>query len=441
MRLITLSLLLLVFMSFAFAQNDLPASIGQAWKDRRPIAQYFISQGQFVTKDNPSGYLNKEVNVSTLEGKEAFRKLLMESADRWVGILKENNAQGMIVWDLEGYSQAGMVYVGDPRVLPEYAPEMDVVAEEFFKKFVDAGIRTGVTIRPNRIFRIEGEAAIAKWGKWGYNYQRQSKVVSELSSMITYAKRRFGCTIFYMDSNSYTTDDSKDGFTPSAIITAAMLKELRILHPDVLIIPEHPIAGGHEWTAQYRELRGGWKGTPDAERQKYPGAFSVLSFGGGKEFQIEQNWETLVNSIAQGDVAFISGWYPAGENQLVKYIWRQAEYQKSKLPTGTDEKSVPELLKLLEWNYQPVRFLAVRALANIENTTQIEELIKIARKDNDWVIQKEAIIALGKLKTVDAIPVLKNIDTNNIKGLRYFAKTALTQIRADESPFKEELKP
>ena len=128
-------------------------------------------------------------------------------------------------------------------------------------------------------------------------------------------------------------------------------------------------------------------------------------------------------------------------HQLVKYICRQAEYQKSKLPTGTDEKSVPELLKLLEWNYQPVRFLAVRALSNIDDTAQIEDLIKIAGKDTDWVVQKEAIIALGKLKNVDAIPVLKNIDTNNIKGLRYFAKTALTQIRADDSPLKEEIKP
>ncbi len=432
----------MLFMSCTFAQDAVvPASMGQAWKDRRPIAQYFISQAQFITKDNPSGYLNKEVNITTPEGKESFKDLLMSSADRWISILKENNVQGMIVWDLEGYSQAGMVYVGDPRVLPEYAPEMDVVAEGFFKKFVDAGIRTGVTIRPNRIFRIEGEAAIAKWGKWGYTFQRESKVVPELSSMITYAKRRFGCTIIYMDSNSYTTDDTKDNFNPNAIITAAMLKELRKLHPDVMIIPEHPVAGGHEWTVQYRELRGGWTGTPDAELQKYPGAFSVLSLGGGKEYMLEQNWETLVNSIAQGDTAFIYGWYPAGENQLVKYIYRQVEYQKSRLPQGTNEKSVQELVKLLDWNYQPVRFIAVRALGNIDDKMQEEDLIKIASKDSDWLVQKEAIIALGKLKNADAIPVLKNIEANNIKGLRYFAKTALMQIRADELPLKEDLEP
>jgi hypothetical protein len=412
-----------------------PTPIGKAWTDRRPIAQYFLSQRQFVTKENPSGYLNAEVNVTTDDGTAAFRKLLLESADRWIAILKDNNAQGMIVWDLEGYSQASMVYVGDPRMLPVYAPEMDAEADAFFKKFLDAGLRTGVTIRPNMIFRIEGDAAIAKWGKWGYNFQRESTVVPELSSMIRSAQKRWGCTIFYMDSNAYTTDDSKDGFTPSRLITATMLRELRRRHPDVLIIPEHPVPGSHEWTAQYRELRGGWKGTPETERKQYPGAFSMLSFGGVKDGQIEENWDALATSIANGDVAFIEGWYPSGGNRSVKYLYQQARYQSTALPAGVDARSTSALLKLLDDPDPAVRFQVVRALGTLEDTTQGEALLRLAPNEKDWLVKKETVIALGKLKYAAALPWLKTLEKpENTKGFQLFARKAVQQIRGTDQP-------
>lgn len=404
-----------------------PLPIGEAWTDRRPIAQYFISQAQYVTKLNPGGYLNKEVNVSTEAGNEAFRKLLLESADRWIGIMKEADAQGMVVWDLEGYQQASMVYVGDPRILPDYSPEMNAVADEFFKKFLAAGLRTGVCIRPNKIFLIPPEG-VAKWGKWGYLIydDRKDDVVKEVSERIAYAKKRWGCTIFYMDTNSYDTWEGEK--KKSVTIPASMLQALRKIHPDVLIIPEHPTPGGHEWTAQYRELRGGWKGTPAAERQKYPGAFSVLSLGGGSEGLLEQNWEAIANSLAQGDAAFMEGWYPSEGNRLVKNLYRQAAYQKTALPAGTDLKSASALLKLLDYKDQAVRFLAVRALGTIKDTAQAEALMAIAAKDADWLVQKEAVVALGLLHDTKSIPVLAGLVQSNKSGIHFFARDALCQF-------------
>ena len=383
-----------------------PAQTGAPWRweDRRPIAQLFISQQANRTTANPDGYLNQDVNVTSEEGCAAFRTNLLAYADRCVKIIKDMDGQGVVVWDLEGYSQPSMVYVGDPRILPEYAPAMDKVADEFFQKFREAGLRTGLTIRPNRIFRIPPEG-VAKWGKWGYLLYDDQKdnVVKELGERIAYAKKRWGCTLFYMDSNGYETWEN--GKKKSVTIPSTMLKQLRDLHPDVLIIPEHPTPGGHEWTAQYRELRGGWKGTPDAERQHYPGAFSVLSLGGGVPDAIEQNWEALATSIAQGDVAFFEGWYPSGGNREVKELYRQADYQKraAEVEPGA---SLERLLTLSGDKTTAVRFNAVRALTVKRDVAAMPRLQAMLKEEQEWLVRKEVIVALGMIQGTDAIPML-----------------------------------
>jgi hypothetical protein len=382
-----------------------PAQAGAPWRweDRRPIAQLFVSQQANRTTANPDGYLNQDVNVTTEEGRAAFRTNLLAYADRCIKIIKDMDGQGFVVWDLEGYQQPSMVYVGDPRILPEYAPAMDKVADEFFRKFREAGLRTGLTIRPNRIFRIPPEG-VAKWGKWGYLLYDDQKdnVVKELGERVAYARKRWGCTLFYMDSNGYETWEN--GKKKSVTIPAALLKQLHELHPDVLIIPEHPTPGGHEWTAQYRELRGGWKGTPDAERQEYPGAFSVLSLGGGVPDATERNWEALATSIAQGDIAFFEGWYPSGGNREVKDLYRQADYQKraAEVDPGSN---LERLLTLSGDTNAAVRFNAVRALT-AKRDAVVPRLQAMLKDEPDWLVRKEVIVALGTIQGVDAIPML-----------------------------------
>lgn len=267
--------------------------------------------------------------MTTDEGRAAFRDNLLGYADRCVKIMKDMDAQGMIVRDLEGYQQPGMVYVGDPRVLPEYAPAMDRVADAFFQKFRDAGLRTGLTIRPNVVRRNPPEA-VPKWGVWGY----------------------------------------------------------------------------HACTAQYRELRGGWLGTPAAERERDPHAFSVVSFGGVMPHQIEQNWETLANSIAQGDVAFFAGWYPSTENRETKELYRQADYQKRAVEIPTDA-NLERLLALSGDPSAAVRFNAVRALAAKRDTVAVPRLqAMLEGEGEDWLVRKEVIVALGTIQGAAAIPML-----------------------------------
>lgn len=422
----SLLVLLLPHSSPAAPANILIPTIAQ-WTDRRPIAQFFISDPRYRSKENPGGYLDEKVNFLTAEGRSAFRQQLLQNADRWIQILKSENAQGMIVWDLEGYEQSSMVYVGDPRVLPWYSPAMYEVAEEFFKKFISAGLRAGVCIRPNKIFLIPADQ-VARWGKWGYLIydEKIDDVVWEVSQRIQYAQKHWGCTIFYMDTNIY--DTWVNGEKKSVIIPPSMLKELRRLHPDVLIIPELPIAGSHEYMAQYRELRGGYTGTPAADRVKYPGACSVLSLGGSMPGDVEAHWDTLAESVKLGDILFFEGWYPSEGNELVKLLYQQASYLKKTLTLPTKgQTKVEALLELTNATAPATRFLAIRALRTLANMKALPTLRRLL-KDPDWLVRKEAAVTLGVFKDSTAVDALVDMLKGNQWGLRYFASTALQQI-------------
>ena len=88
----------------------------------------------------------------------------MKWADRSIEVLKDTNAQGMIVWILEGEQYPAINYVGDRHNFMTLAPEMEYrrAVDAFFRKFRDAGLRVGLTLRPQRPYsRHQGLAAAA----------------------------------------------------------------------------------------------------------------------------------------------------------------------------------------------------------------------------------------------------------------------------------------
>ena len=79
---------------------------------------------------------------------------MLAVADTSIGIMKEMNAQGAITWDIEGQEhQHSISYIGDPRIFASLAPEMKDIADEYFKRFRDANLKTGVCIRPQELQR------------------------------------------------------------------------------------------------------------------------------------------------------------------------------------------------------------------------------------------------------------------------------------------------
>ncbi len=87
------------------------------WDDRRPIGMLFI--GGLASYDrsvNPSGYRGVTVDVKTPEGKEQFKRNLLAMADNAIANLKLMHAQGVLIWDIEGYKYPE-TYIGDPGFL------------------------------------------------------------------------------------------------------------------------------------------------------------------------------------------------------------------------------------------------------------------------------------------------------------------------------------
>ncbi len=297
------------------------------WPDRRPIGTAFIAQSATGWPGNPRGFitgLRDKEDIRTEAGLAAFGKSLLEYAVRCVTELKDKNAQGVIVWDIEGQERPHCIsYVGDPRKLPQVAPEMDRFADAFMKKFRDAGFRTGVTLRPTDYYEPTP-------GKRDWTHREVKDPVALMSEKIQYARRRWGTTLFYLDSNVFNQDWGK--FPPGAdvpwIMPSRMIQKLNELHPDCLVIPEWSAGDFYRWSAPYSSPNIGQLTTSARDpfaRVKWPEAFGVVAV---ESNLLETFFDTYVNGVAGGDILLFRCWYHDGTADMVKLIYREADLKR-----------------------------------------------------------------------------------------------------------------
>jgi hypothetical protein len=275
------------------------------WDDRRAIGALHlsVSEKDHHSPTNPRGWFGdpKDVDVASEVGRTQFRTRLLKYADDSIAQLKKMNAQGMIVWDIEGqeYPHATS-YLGDPRSLPT---EMELLADEFFAKFKAAGLRTGVCLRPQMPVRA------------AYNDGVQQMEVPDpvqiLNDKIAYAHKRWGATLFYVDSNG----------DPNVPFDAAIFEAVAKANPDVLLIPEHENTRYYAYTAPYNELRGGVTGTPETAWSVYPASFSVVYVPDG---DVKTKRAALVASVERGDVLMFRGWWDDPVNAEILSIYKDA---------------------------------------------------------------------------------------------------------------------
>lgn len=289
------------------------------WPDRRPIGMLMLASHHHSSPTNPRGWFNEPaLNVTGEGGVQEFRDKLLEAADRSIAILQDMGAQGMIFWDMEGEQFSNIHYVGDPRMTAKLAPEMDAVAPEFFARFLKAGLRTGVCIRPSRV--VPGWDGKSKWQHSHMGFD----VVEEMIQKIAYAKKRFGCLLFYVDSNVRYFHKA-DGSVDSRLLEGAAFQRLAEAHPDVLLIPEIPRLEYWSCTAPYRDLRphafGGHAATDAQVLDVYPRAFSVISPIDGPA---EERRAEIVAGQKRGDILLFSGWHAHGQNALFKTLLEEA---------------------------------------------------------------------------------------------------------------------
>ncbi len=271
------------------------------WTDHRPIGLLFIARSSTNWPSNPRGWLlDSKIDVKTRPGVAEFQKRLLAWADSSVAVLKNMNAQGMVTWDVEGEQfPQPVTYIGDPRAMATLAPEMEGVADAYFKKFRDAGLKVGVCVRPQKLVIAQDRNSAQQ--------QDASDPAQLLIDKIKYAKNRWGATLFYLDSNG----------TPSSPLDVQVVRRVAAAVPGILLIPEHKNLAYYSTSAPYNELRLGITSTPRQVREVYPKAFEFIYVADGP---IERQYSALRTAVLAGDSLMFRGWYPDPINEKVRSL-------------------------------------------------------------------------------------------------------------------------
>lgn len=278
------------------------------WKDRRPVGMLFLaSYNEAVSNaNNPRRWVmtNNKVD-NTPEGKAAFRKQVFDFADTSIRILQQTHAQGMITWDIEGQQYPHpLSYIGSPDLLNMVAPEMNEVADAYFQRFKEKGLKTGICIRPDSI-------VFNKDRNW-IDHVAVKDPAATLIRKIAYARKRWGCTIFYIDSNV-----GADGQPMDPHVFMAVNRQF----PDVLLVPEHSLPLYFAYTAPYGEFRRAEYKVNNDVKALYPDAFMCLvvpeGFPAGSTPAQQQ--AILKEGAAAGNIFLFRCWFhDEPVNSLIK---------------------------------------------------------------------------------------------------------------------------
>ncbi len=285
------------------------------WNNRRPIGAIFLASSGINVATNPRRWILNEgkIDITTDQGKDAFRTALLKLADNSIKVLKDTNAQGMITWDPEGQQFLGSCYYGDPRLTPVLAPETEFkgdrgmnAIDEYFEKFRQAGLRVGVCLRPQQITMVGGKPV-----QGAANNQQAAQV---LKDKLAYAKKRWGCTLFYIDSTVVVTGESLD---PDVFKTVANA------YPDVLLIPENESMRYFAYSAPLNSyMHHKVTSTPIGARMLYPKAFSVLLTS--DQGDRSEDHDALLTAVRNGDILLFNGWFFNDGVTKIKKLYEEA---------------------------------------------------------------------------------------------------------------------
>ncbi len=286
------------------------------WADRRPIGAIFLASSGINVATNPRRWIlsSGNIDITTYQGKSVFREALLRLADSSIKVLKKTSAQGMITWDPEGEEFLESCYYGDPRLTPALAPEMEFdqnkrtsAIDEYFEKFQAAGLKTGVCIRPQQIVMTEGRPI-----QQAADDEHAAQILKE---KIAYAKQRWGCTLFYVDSTA----------TEGRSLSPDVFKAVAKAYPDVLLIPENESMRYFAYAAPFNSyVHHKVTSTPAGARMVYPKAFSVLMAPDGDR---PEDHNALLNAVRSGDILLFNCWYDNAGAKKIKKLYEEARRQ------------------------------------------------------------------------------------------------------------------
>lgn len=234
----------------------------------------------------------------------------------------ELKCRSIMVWSIEGSEWADITYAGSPDMLPELAPEMDKIADELFGIITRAGIRAGVTLRPQIITKNSNWNASVPPDRAPYPYYQKKLLLSDgqpdedaifanLLRKAKYAINRWNTSVFYVDSTGF----------PLVNVWSRLRTEL----PNIVFIPEQ--SGPLDFQT-VTPLQNDWNGAPIGVNP-----FTKVIWPKAYNYQLMQvdvdetrypvsAWVPLAQ---QGDVFRIDGSYDSSKNKFIEQVLAAAE--------------------------------------------------------------------------------------------------------------------
>ena len=325
----------------ALADPNMGAHFPTSWNDRRPIGSLYLANNvDTLNPKNPACWCFNVGTVnywdySTTAGIQAIQQGLISLANSCVKQLQKINAQGVVLWDTAGEEFGGLTYYGSPNAVPWMVPEFDQVSDQFWNVFKAAGLRIGVCIRADIAdFRSNGTHSEDEYVSIG-------QAESDLDAKLSYAHDRWGCTLFYVDSNGGA---QIGGDEPGQAYPAIIFRYLQQKHPDCLLLPEgHYGAGGiygsqdnyYLWAAGYGQYRFGDPKLDAAEIASVPGGFMAIDISDSGVAGTEQD---LISFVQNGGILMTRAWTDLNnEQEAVMSIYNAANAGSTSvsLPTST----------------------------------------------------------------------------------------------------------
>lgn len=386
------------------------------WPDRRPIFRAFFGGG--LPKDAAVANLKNPDAVVPPQPDEKFHAMLLKKIDGLIESAHMVDAQGMVLWDLEGGTfPHAITYIGDPRLVRLLNPQMDLFSDEAIKKLKDAGLRVGITLRPSRVV-YDAEKNSARHLHTGV------EPLSELEAKIDYAKQRWGCTIFYVDTNFFWRPYGPDKKFQSGRLTSDLWRKLRTKYPDTLFIPEFTATGDYASVAGYGEADMGDYGMPAMAKALYPDAFRVIVI---EDADPSEKFDRFVEALKNRNCLMTFGQGATNLNAvMIRRMQETIALEKSTQPPNIASATTADLVKLLSSGEVSARFHAARQLAGVPSGTVGAKLLEMVQSEGEeWPVRRAALVALGKLPYPPAIPVLFDLLANKSLGLYADAAQAL----------------
>ena len=394
------------------------------WPDRRPIVRLFIGGG--LSEARVLAHYRRGAKGPLPAASETFGEKILDKLAHGIYAAKEIDAQGIVVWDIEGDAVPAITYVGDPRLAATLYPDMDAAADAYFAKIRQAKLRCGVCIRPSHVVYAKDK------GRMMQSFGAAKDPFLELDAKVVYAKKRWGCTMFYIDTNYFWRPRGEGGKWTPGMLAADVWKRLLAKHPKVLFIPEHNYVEYWATTAPYNELDCGYRGIPAWVRRVYPKAFCVPVI---EDADPHENWELIVRLVREGDclMTFIYGL--TRNARAIRSAYAEAKLLDAGPPPAVKGAKPDALAALTKDADLRTRFFAVRAMGPVKAPGGVAALLAAAGKaDEHWLVRKEAIRSLGRLKAAAATQPLGRLLTDKKADLAHFVTLALKEISKVATP-------